>query len=85
MDPYGDYAIYFLDIFGTFEATLLAYLLGVLTVLTIGLEMGYLFEKMVTTKIEIFPLMNLGMEEKEIQTLEQAEVDPAPTNTDGNK
>lgn len=44
MDPYGGYAIYFLDIFGTFETTLLAYYLGVLVVLTLGLELGAMLE-----------------------------------------
>ena len=45
MDPYGNYSIYMLDIFGTFEATLIAYLLGVLCVLTIGMQSGALFNK----------------------------------------
>lgn len=40
MDPYGDYSIYMIDIFGSFEATLVAYLLGVLTVLTVGMQFG---------------------------------------------
>lgn len=52
MDPYGDYAIYFLDIFGTFEATLLAYLLGVLTVLTLGMQFGYLMDRITRTRHE---------------------------------
>lgn len=47
MDPYGNYSIYFLDIFGSFGATLVAYLLGVLTVLTLGLQMGALIYKLV--------------------------------------
>ena len=38
MDPYGHYAIYMIDIFDTFEATLLAYYLGIILVLTIGLQ-----------------------------------------------
>ena len=69
MDPYGDYGIYFLDIFGTFEATLLAYLLGVLAVLTIGLELGYLMEKLVQVKHEPMHLLPLENEEKEIEPL----------------
>lgn len=36
MNMYGKYSIYFLDIFGSFEATLLAYLLGVFGVITLG-------------------------------------------------
>ena len=81
MDPYGDYSIYFLDIFGTFEATLLAYLLGVLTVLTVGLEMGYLFERMVRPKSELMPLPKLEETEKAIEVLESADypsVDETP-------
>ena len=47
MNPYGNYSIYFLDIFGTFEATLIAYLLGVLVVLILGLQLGYAMNKLV--------------------------------------
>ena len=47
MDPYGDYSIYMLDIFGSFEATLAAYLLGVFLVLTIGMQIGLVFFKLV--------------------------------------
>lgn len=47
MDPYGDYTIYMIDIFGSFEATLVAYLLGVLVVLTLGMQIGLLFFKLV--------------------------------------
>lgn len=36
MNMYGEYSIYFMDIFGSFEATLLAYLLGVLFTITVG-------------------------------------------------
>lgn len=36
MDMHGKYSIYFMDIFGSFEATLIAYLLGVLFTLTSG-------------------------------------------------
>lgn len=47
MDPYGNYTIYMIDIFGSFEATLVAYLLGVLVVLTVGMQIGYIFFKLV--------------------------------------
>lgn len=47
MNPYGGYSIYFLDIFGTFEATLIAYLLGVLVILTIGMQVGMGLYKLV--------------------------------------
>ncbi len=41
MDPYGNPTIYMIDIFGTFEATLAAYYLGVLLVLTVGMQVSY--------------------------------------------
>ena len=40
MNMYGNYSIYFLDIFGSFRATFIAYLLGVLGVLTMGFLIG---------------------------------------------
>lgn len=40
MNMYGDYSIYFLDIFGSFEITFIAYLLGVLAVITMGFLVG---------------------------------------------
>ena len=48
MDPYGNYSIYMIDVLGSFWATLLAYLLGVLLVLIIGMQTGYVFNKMVS-------------------------------------
>jgi hypothetical protein len=36
MDMYGNYSIYFLDIFGSFEATFVAYLFGILATVTLG-------------------------------------------------
>lgn len=52
MDPYGDYTIYMIDIFGSFEATFAGYLLGVLVVLTLGMQLGYLFFKLVDSTHE---------------------------------
>lgn len=52
MDPYGNYSIYMIDIFGSFGATLAAYLLGVMLVLTFGMQCGYLLNKSVS-KIHI--------------------------------
>ena len=40
MNMYGNYSIYFLDIFGSFEATFIAYLLGVLFVIVAGYLVG---------------------------------------------
>lgn len=50
MDPYGDYSIYMIDIFGTFEATFIAYLLGVFVVLTIGMQAGDALKRLTHTK-----------------------------------
>ena len=46
MDPYGSYAIYMIDIFDTFGATLAAFYIGVLLVLTIGLQVNTILEKL---------------------------------------
>ena len=40
MNPYGGYTIYMVDVLGSFWATLVAYLLGVMFVLTIGMQVG---------------------------------------------
>ena len=40
MNMYGDYSIYFLDIFGSFEITFAAYLVGVLGTITLGFLAG---------------------------------------------
>ncbi len=53
MDPYGDYSIYMIDIFGSFAATLVAYLLGVLLVLTLGLQVGHLFNKLISPRHDV--------------------------------
>ena len=50
MDPYGDYSIYMIDIFGSFAATFVAYLLGVLLVLTLGLQIGRLLDRLTQPK-----------------------------------
>ncbi|MBQ7387068.1 MAG: hypothetical protein IJW03_02765 [Clostridia bacterium] len=52
MDPYGDYSIYMIDIFGSFTATFIAYLLGVLLVLTLGLQVGRLLDRLTSHKNE---------------------------------
>ena len=44
MDMYGDYSIYFLDIFGSFEITFVAYLVGVFAVITMGYLVGIFLE-----------------------------------------
>ena len=47
MNPYGSSSIYMIDLFGTHNATLLAYLAGVLLVLTIGMQCMQLLLKAV--------------------------------------
>ena len=73
MDPYGKYSIYFIDIFGTFEATFAAYLFGVLLVLTLGMELGYLMQRFVTAK---------KGEEYELQPLDGADKTMDPLGVD---
>lgn len=50
MDPYGRYAIYFLDIFGNFWTTLIAYYLGVLVVLTVGMQTSWALLRILTSR-----------------------------------
>ena len=45
MNMYGNYSIYFLDIFGSFEATFIAYLLGVLLTISLGYAAGLFLDK----------------------------------------
>lgn len=57
MDPYGNYSIYMIDIFGTFEATLAAYYLGIILVLTVGMQVCAALDKLSnkTEKIRQIP------------------------------
>ena len=45
MDPYGSPAIYMIDIFASFAATLIAYYFGVVAVLTVGYQATYFLER----------------------------------------
>lgn len=47
MDPYGNAHIYMLDVLGSFEATLLAYLLGIFIVLVAGIQFGHGLKRLV--------------------------------------
>ncbi len=64
MNPYGGYSIYMIDIFGSFEATLAAYLIGVLLVILLGAQMGLFLFKLITP-IEVngkeYPLPSAGI------------------------
>ena len=46
MNMYGKYSIYFLDIFNSFEATLAAYVVGVLGTITLGYLTGNLLDRL---------------------------------------
>ena len=52
MDMYGDYSIYFLDIFGSFEVTFVAYLVGVLGTITLGFLVGIFLDWFSKPKID---------------------------------
>ena len=52
MDMYGDYSIYFLDIFGSFEVTFVAYLVGVLGTITLGFLVGIFLDLFSKTKTD---------------------------------
>ncbi len=45
MDPYGNYTIYMIDIFRSFEATLIAYLFGVALTLIGGFQLVYILDR----------------------------------------
>ena len=49
MDMYGNYSIYFLDIFGSFEVTFIAYLLGILGTLVLGYLSAEFFDRLSRT------------------------------------
>ena len=74
MDPYGDYSIYMIDIFGSFEATLLAYLLGVFLVLLLGAQVGTLVERLArkqnkkhTMQLKAIPFASIQSGEKDLE------------------
>ena len=50
MDMYGDYSIYFLDIFGSFEATFMAYIFGVGATILLGYLAGLFLNWVVSSK-----------------------------------
>ena len=53
MDMYGDYSIYFLDIFGSFEVTFVAYLVGVRGTITLGFLVGIFLDWFSKPKTDI--------------------------------
>ena len=70
MNMYGDYSIYFLRIFGSFEGTFVAYLLGVLGTLTMGFLIGIFLDWFSRPK------------KTETNTIEDASTENGMTETD---
>ena len=84
MNPYGNFSIYFLDIFGTFEATFIAYLFGVLTVLTVGMQLAMLFKYLIEPKKVKTQHLHTLAEEGELEIIEADVVrEETPTETTG--
>ena len=50
MDMYGNYSIYFLDIFGSFAATFVAYLVGILGTILLGMFSARFIDWISTSK-----------------------------------
>ncbi len=71
MDPYGNYSIYMIDIFGSFWATFAAYLLGVLVVITLGMQGGYLLMKLIA----------MGNADTEVKAQDSADGEETPEET----
>ena len=58
MDMYGNYSIYFIDIFGSFEATFVAYLVGILGTVILGFLSAIFIDWVATPKIKEAPIPN---------------------------
>ncbi len=71
MDPYGDYRIYMIDIFGSFSATLIAYYLGVLVVQILGLQTVTLLDKYTARLHHHESLAAVGTEEIAIEAADK--------------
>ena len=82
MDPYGDASIYMIDIFGGFWTTLAAYYLGVMLVLTIGMQVGYGIQRLVEkVNIEITEEESLASAE-ETESTEATEIQEEEKSTE---
>lgn len=73
MNMYGKYSIYFLDIFGTFEATLVAYLLGILAVITMGYLVGYFLMWISDPNAKLRKKKNAQTDEPTVEALGEAD------------
>lgn len=72
MDPYGDYSIYMIDIFGSFGATLLAYFAGIALTITVGWQ-SIRFLDTFTAKF-----FHIATEEELMEEAENAEKNDTP-------
>ena len=52
MNMYGNYSIYFLDIFGSFTATFIAYLVGIFGTVVLGYLFGYFLDWISTPTVK---------------------------------
>lgn len=59
MNPYGNYKIYFLDIFGSFGATLVAYYFAIAVVISAGWHISRWFVKMTEHKVKEMPMKKM--------------------------
>ena len=71
MDPYSGASIYMIDIFGSFWVTLAAYYLGVMLVLTLGMQAGYGIQRLVE-KVNVETTESAPNTEKSEPTEEKA-------------
>ena len=67
MDPYGRAAIYMLDIFGSFYATLFAYYLGVVLVLTVGMQTVAMFDRVTAKFFEHEPKVQISDSSEKVE------------------
>ena len=82
MNMYGNYSIYFLDIFGSFAATFIAYLIGIFGTVLLGYMAGKLLEWISTPTAKETPKADPQDTEAEIHETEakiqETEAEPQP-------
>ena len=67
MNMYGNYSIYFIDIFGSFAATFVAYLVGIFIVVVVGYFVGFFLSWVSTPAVKKSETAALQPEEGENQ------------------
>ena len=78
MNMYGDYSIYFLNIFGSFESTFVAYLIGVLGTLILGFLFGIFLDWFSRSK----KIEKVAIEEIPVNATEEVADDVAENATE---